>query len=273
MTQIFKEDGTVVPVTAVEAGPCFVIQKKDIKNDGYVAVKCVYGEKKKANKSLLGMFKKVGDTKFRYIREFRMKEDDVMVDKISEGDQITLDAFVVGDVIAVQGTSKGKGFQGVVKRHGFKGGKASHGHKDQLRMPGSIGCTGPARVFKGMKMGGRMGGLNSTVTNLEIVEVDAEKNILYVLGAVPGCSNGLLKIWGNGEFEIKATKLQNAADTTKVITEDKKEEIKEEVATDQQDTTEVKVEEKKEEVKVVAEKKEEVSADAKAMADKKKEEK
>jgi len=204
MSQVFAPDGKVIPVTKVKAGPCLIVQKKNIDQDGYSAIKCAMTKKKTVNKSLLGLFRKFGDNNYQYIKEFRIKSDDPVNDKVKIGDQITVDIFAVGDQVSVVGLCKGKGFQGVVKRHGFKGGKKSHGHKDQLRMPGSIGATGPARVFKGKKMAGRTGGQQVTVTGLEIIEIEPENNILYIKGAIPGARNTLLMVKGEGDFELLA---------------------------------------------------------------------
>ncbi len=191
MSQIFKDD-KVIPVTKVQAGPCLVIQIKTKEKDGYQAVQIGFGKKKKSNKPLKGHLKKSGnkDQEYnRYLREFRIKKTDLKL-----GDKIKVDIFQSGDKVKVVGTSKGKGFQGVVKRHGFHGSPASHGHKDQLRMPGSSGATGPARVFKGKKMPGRMGGKRATVKTLEVIDVIPGKNLLLVKGAVPGARNSLLEI-------------------------------------------------------------------------------
>lgn len=222
MDQVFLPDGTVVPVTKVAAGPCLVMQKRTQETDGYTAVACAYHDSKNVTKSLRGIFKKFGDKNYRYVREFRMKADDEMYDKLNPGDVLTADLFGTGDRITVVGTSKGKGFQGVVKRHGFAGGKKSHGHKDQLRMPGSIGSTGPARVFKGTRMGGRMGGDSVTVTGLEIIAIDVENNLLYIKGALPGARNGLLLISGEGSFEVKAPVVETVAEPAKAKEASKK---------------------------------------------------
>ncbi len=207
MTQYFKEDGTVVPVTRVVAGPCFVTVKKDYEKDGYRSVQLAWGEKKEknTNKALRGFFKKLNLANAQKVKEFRLDKDDTMFEKINAGEKIDVGIFQAGDIAKIQGISKGKGFQGVVKRHGFSGSPASHGHKDQLRMPGSVGATGPARVFKGTRMGGRMGGENVTVFNLEIVDVKAENNELFIKGAVPGAYNSEIFITAEGEFEPQKT--------------------------------------------------------------------
>lgn len=200
MTQIWEDD-KVVAVTPVLAGPCVITQVKAQGKDKYSALQLAFGSRKSKNlkKPQKQQFAKAGVSPM-HVREFRLNKD---VDA-NIGDQINLESFVAGDTIQVTGTSKGKGFQGVVKRHGFKGGDKSHGNKDQLRMPGSIGAKGPAHVFKGMKMGGRMGGDRVTIKNLSIASVDLENNIIYIRGAVPGAINGLLQIKGEGELLIKA---------------------------------------------------------------------
>lgn len=194
MTQIFSEKGDMVPVTVVQAGPCVVTQIKGTEKDGYTAVQIAYGHKNKLKKPQKGHFKELGS--FRYVREFRSNSD------VKVGDQITVGTFAVGDKVKVTGTSKGRGFQGVVKRHGFGGAKASHGTKDQLRMPGSIGATGPAHVFKGMRMPGQMGDDRVTIANLEIIQVDSQENLLYIKGAIPGARNSLVMVYGDGELKI-----------------------------------------------------------------------
>jgi len=209
MSQIFKDDGTVVPVTLIKAGPCQVTQIRKKDKDGYIAFQVGFGEKKKLNKPETGHLKNL--KKYRSLVEFPAAAL-ASADKIDlkRGDEITVGVFEVGDKVKVTGDSKGKGFQGVVKRHGFHGSPASHGHKDQLRMPGSIGATDPARVFPGKRMPGRMGGEQVSVANLEIAKVDTDKGLLYIKGAVPGARNGLLIIKGDGEMKIKEIeKLRN----------------------------------------------------------------
>jgi len=199
MTQKFAKDGTVIPVTKVVAGPCVVTQVKTDKKDGYTAVQIGFGSRKNLNKSVKGHLKNLGN--FQYLREFKISEDEAK--ELAVGEKFTANIFQPSDIIKVTGISKGKGFQGVVKRHGFHGSPASHGHKDQLRMPGSIGATGPAHVFKGQRMPGRMGGGQVTVTNLEVIEVDPEKNEIFIKGAVPGPRNNLLLISGAGDIVIE----------------------------------------------------------------------
>ncbi|PJA90273.1 MAG: 50S ribosomal protein L3 [Candidatus Magasanikbacteria bacterium CG_4_9_14_3_um_filter_32_9] len=190
MTQIFREDGRVVPVTKVQAGPCVITKVKTVKSDGLNAVQIGYGDKKlfRLNKAEQGQLK--GLPALRFKKDFRVDEDSTL----KFGDYFTVSTFVAGEKVKVTGTSKGRGFQGVVKRYSFRGSPASHGHKDQLRMPGSIGATGPARVFKGTRMGGHMGDTQITIENLEIVEINLETNELLIKGAVPGARNGLIWI-------------------------------------------------------------------------------
>ena len=199
MTQKFAEDGTVIPVTKVVAGPCFVTQTKKMGPDGYTAVQLGFGKKSKIAKPQQGHFKNLG--KFRYLKEFRLTAEEAS--RLAVGNKISATIFKPGDIVKVTGTSKGKGFQGVVKRWGFSGSPASHGHKDQLRMPGSIGAGGVQHVFKGMRMGGRTGGSQITVSNLEIIDVDSEKNEIFIKGAVPGARNNLVLISGDGEIVIE----------------------------------------------------------------------
>ncbi|MBU4332683.1 50S ribosomal protein L3 [Patescibacteria group bacterium] len=216
MSQIFADDGTVIPVTKIQAGPCTVTQVKIQEKDGYKAIQVGFGEKKRLNKPLGGHLKGLSNS--RHLVEFRgdtnkTNETNKTNSDLKRGDVITVGVFEPGDKVKVTGVSKGKGFQGVVKRHGFHGSPASHGHKDQLRMPGSIGATDPARVFPGMRMPGRMGGEQVTVTNLEIVKIDKDKNLLYIKGAVPGARNRLLEISGAGEMKIDAGDEGNVGDS------------------------------------------------------------
>lgn len=189
MSQRFDKEGQVIPVTLIEAGPCTVTQVKTIEKDGYNAVQIGFGLKKKLTKPLLGHLKDLAN--FRYLREFRCDSKEW-----SRGQTIDVSIFNPGDLIHVTGISKGRGFAGVVKRHGFAGQSSSHGHKDQLRTSGSIGATAPQRVFRGMRMAGRMGCNQVTVRNLKVIEVDKEKNLLAVKGAVPGARGALVEIRG-----------------------------------------------------------------------------
>ena len=194
MTQLFREDGKMEPVTAVQAGPCTVIQVKTSAKDGYNAVQVGFGEAKKLKSPEKGHLKGLGQ--FRYLREFRVDEKETA----KEGDKLDASVFKIGDKIDVTGISKSKGFAGVVKRHGFAGGPKTHGQSDRLRHPGAIGSTTyPGRVWKGLRMAGRMGADQVTVRGLEVRGADAERNLLLVKGAVPGSKNGLLLIRKSGE--------------------------------------------------------------------------
>ncbi|ADU65088.1 50S ribosomal protein L3 [Desulfurispirillum indicum] len=193
MTQIFCEDGTVIPVTVVEAGPCTVVQVKTVDSDGYAAVQVGFEEalkEKRVSKPLKGHFAKSGVAPQRHLKEFRVEDPA----GFSVGQQLTAEVFAAGDKIDVTGTSKGKGFQGVIKRHGFGGGRATHGSTFH-RAPGSIGmCATPSRTFKNKKMPGRMGGKTTTVQCLEVVKVMADQNLLLVKGAIPGSKGGIIEI-------------------------------------------------------------------------------
>lgn len=199
MTQVFLENGEVVPVTRVQAGPCQVIQVKDEKKNEVKAIQIGFGDIKESRvaKPQTGHLKDL--ELVRHLKDFRIDKEE----GINRGDVITVETFTVGDKVTVVGESKGKGFAGVVKRHHFRGGPASHGHKDNLRMPGAIGSGGIQRVFKGLRMAGRMGGERITVKNLEIIEVHPEINELYLKGAVPGGRNSVLMISGQGELKLK----------------------------------------------------------------------
>lgn len=191
MTQIVDEQGIIVPVTIIEAGPCYVTQKKTVENDGYSAIQLGFGDlrQKSLNKPKAGHLKKSGAPAVKYLREFRV----VTPDDYQEGQKIDASIFATGDVVDVIGTSKGKGFAGTVKRHGFSGGPKTHGQSDRWRAPGSVGAgTTPGRVWKGTRMAGRMGNERVTVQNLKVALVDVEKNVIAVRGAVPGAKNGLV---------------------------------------------------------------------------------
>jgi large subunit ribosomal protein L3 len=195
MTQVFDQQGEVVPVTVIEAGPCFVAQIKTVERDGYSAVQMGFEETKPKHltRPQLQHLQKSNLPALRVLREFRMDDGDLA--SFQEGDKVTVDLFEVGEMVDVVGTSKGRGFAGVVKRHGFHGGPKTHGQSDRHRSPGSIGqCTTPGKVFKGMRMAGRMGGERVTVQGLRVVMVDPERNLLAVQGAVPGAKGGLLVI-------------------------------------------------------------------------------
>jgi large subunit ribosomal protein L3 len=195
MTQIFDDRGEVVPVTVIEAGPCYVAQVKTVERDGYSAVQLGFDEvkPKRLTRPQVRHLQKSNLPALRYLREITLDPEDVA--GFEEGQKLTVGIFEAGEYVDVSGTSKGRGFAGVVKRHGFSGGPKTHGQSDRHRAPGSIGaCTTPGRVFKGKRMAGRMGGDRVTVQNLEVVLVDPERNLLAVRGAVPGAKNGLVLI-------------------------------------------------------------------------------
>jgi len=194
MTQIFEASGVVVPVTVVEAGPCPIVQVRTSEKDGYQAVQLGFGQKKavRATKSEVGHATKAGLAGVpEVLREFAVDEGQAA----SVGEQVTVEMFEVGAKVKVTGTTKGRGFQGVMKRHGFGGGRASHGATRIHRAPGSIGAgTNPSRVIKGKRMPGHMGDVQQTVRNLRVAKVDAERNLLYLRGAIPGPVNGYVFI-------------------------------------------------------------------------------
>ncbi len=193
MTQLFDERGNVVPVTAVEAGPCIVTQKKTLENDGYEAVQVGFGELKasKVNKPMAGHFAKNDVAPKKFLREFRLED----IAAVNVGDLIKADAFAAGEAVDVTGTSKGKGTAGVIKRWNFARLKETHGTGPVHRHAGSQGaCSSPSRVFKGTKGAGRMGCERVTVQNLEIVMVDVENNIIAIKGAIPGPKGGIVMI-------------------------------------------------------------------------------
>ncbi len=193
MTSIFDADGKNVPCTVIEAGPCIVTQVKTKEKDGYEAIQMAYDEQKESRttKPLLGHFAKAKTTPKKMIAEFTRFEKGM---RKEFGDVLKADIFIEGEFIDVVGTSKGKGFQGVVKRHGFAGvGQATHGQHNRLRAPGSLGASSwPSRVFKGMRMGGRMGGNRVKMINLQIMKIIPEKNIVVVKGSVPGPNGSYL---------------------------------------------------------------------------------
>jgi len=195
MTSIYDESGKIIPVTVIEAGPCVVTQVRTKEKDGYDAIQLAYDEKKEKNtsKAMKGHFAKANTTPKKLVKEFSRFEQG---HRKQMGDTLTVDVFMEGEFVDVSGVSKGKGFQGVVKRHHFNGvGQQTHGQHNRLRKPGSIGaCAYPSRVFKGLRMGGHMGARNVKVTNLQIMQIVPEKNLLVVKGSVPGHNNGYLKI-------------------------------------------------------------------------------
>ena len=191
MTSVFSADGKNVPCTVIEAGPCVVTQVKSVEKDGYAAVQLGFQEAKAKNttKPMEGHFKKAGTTPKRHLAEFTGFDKELNL-----GDIVTVGVFEGANFVDVTGTSKGHGFQGVVKRHGFGGvGQTTHGQDDRLRKPGSIGaCSYPAKVFKGMRMGGQMGNERVTTHNLQILKVIPESNLLLIKGSVPGCKGSIL---------------------------------------------------------------------------------
>jgi len=194
MTSIFDDKGESVPCTVIEAGPCFVTQIKTKDKDGYEAIQLGFEEKKPSlvNKPLSGHFKRANVSPKKLLSEFRSFD----ITKFQVGAEIKIDAlFSKGETVSVCGTSKGRGFQGVVKRHHFGGGLRTHGQSDRVRAPGSIGSSSyPSRVFKGMKMAGRMGGDNVTVRNLRIIQIVPESNLVLIKGSVPGFNNSYVEI-------------------------------------------------------------------------------
>ncbi|RII25889.1 MAG: 50S ribosomal protein L3 [Geobacter sp.] len=200
MTQIFVEDGRRIPVTVVEAGPCYVVQKKTAEKDGYNAIQVGFGsqESAKATRAQLGHCKAADKGVFTHLRELRLDS----VDEFNVGDEIRAELFAAGDLIDVTGVSIGKGYQGVMKRWGFKGGRSTHGSRFH-RAPGSIGCSAtPSRVFKNKKMPGQMGNERVTIQRLQVVRVDSADNLLLIKGAIPGTTNGIVVI----RDSVKATK-------------------------------------------------------------------
>ena len=192
MTQIFDENGLVIPVTVIEAGPCVVAQVKTVETDGYDAVQLGFGEvkAKRLNKPEMGHFAKSKLEAKKHLREFRLDS----IENIKVGDEIKADIFAAGEKIDVQGTTKGKGFQGVIKRHGQSRGPMGHGSMYHRR-PGSMGPTStPGRVFKGKKLPGHMGHVTVTIQNLDVIKVDMDKNVILVKGSVPGAKGAILKI-------------------------------------------------------------------------------
>ncbi len=218
MTQVFKDDGTVVPVTRVQSGLCTVTQVKNLKKDGVSAVQVGFGSQKtfRLNKAEQGHLQ--GLATVRFLKDFQTEN----VGDLKRGDQFGVKIFTPGEKVQVVGISKGKGFQGVVKRHGFRGAPATHGHKHDLRMPGSIGAGGVQRVFKGMRMGGHMGMDQITVKNLEIVEIHPDTNEILIKGAIPGARGSLVAIStqeGNIEIEAPVVVEKNEPEQVSVVQE------------------------------------------------------
>ena len=203
MTQIFQEDGQVVPVTVVQAGPCPIVQRKTAAEDGYEAIQLGFGVVKpsRVNKPLTGHFRRHGAALCRVVREFPVADSSQFV----PGQVITVEVFGVGERVKATATSKGKGFTGVMKRHGFRGAPASHGSHESFRHGGSIGSTTyPGRVFKGLRMAGQHGRQTVTIRNLQVVEVRIEDHLVLIKGAVPGPDGGIVVLRGDGEFPALA---------------------------------------------------------------------
>jgi large subunit ribosomal protein L3 len=193
MTQVFDENGNVVPVTVIQAGPCYVTQIRSAEKDGYTAVQLGFGETKpqRLTQGQLGHLRRNSLPALRYLREFRIHGD---VD-VAEGSEVKVDVFATGERVDVIGKSKGRGFAGTIKRHNFHRQPKTHGQSDRERAPGSVGSTTtPGRTFKGQKMAGRMGNERVTAQNLEVVVVDAERNLLAVRGSVPGANGGIVMV-------------------------------------------------------------------------------
>ena len=192
MTQIFNEDGVLVPVTVLQAGPCVVTQVKTVENDGYAAVQVGFGEKREklVNKPMQGHFKKAGVTNKRFVKEFKFDN----AEEYTLGAEIKADIFAAGDKVDASAISTGKGFQGAIKRFGQHRGPMAHGSKFHRHQGSNGACSDPSKVFKGKKMPGHMGSKKITIQNLEVVRVDAEKNLLLVKGAVPGPKKALVTI-------------------------------------------------------------------------------
>lgn len=193
MTQVIQDDGVIVPVTVVEAGPCYVTQIRTQERDGYGAVQIGFGpaKRKHLTQGQRGHLQRAGVPELRYLRELRTREDE----QYELGQRILVDIFQPGESVDIVGKSKGRGFAGVVKRYGFAGGPRTHGQSDRERAPGSIGaCATPGKVWKGKKMPGRMGGKRMTSQNLEVVVVDPERNLLAVRGSVPGPNGSLVLV-------------------------------------------------------------------------------
>jgi large subunit ribosomal protein L3 len=194
MTRIWDEAGTTIPVTIIEAGPCYVTDIKTEEKDGYSAVQLAFGVKKEknVNKPAAGHFKRSEVKPLRFLKEFNSPSGS----ELKLGDELKVDIFKPGDKVKVTGFSKGRGFAGVVKRHGFRGGPVSHGQSDRLRAPGSLGQSSyPSRVYKGLKMAGHLGNKRVSQRGMTIVKIDAEKNLLFIKGSVPGARNSYLEVF------------------------------------------------------------------------------
>ncbi len=194
MTRIFDDTGSVVPVTVIKAGPCYVTQIRSKETDGYNAVQLGFEPKKEKNipRPLQGHFKKANVPTLRYLSEVPV----LNAEEVKIGDQLKVDMFNPGDKVKIAGRSKGRGFTGVIKRHGFSGGQRTHGQSDRFRAPGSIGQSSfPSKVFKGQKMAGRSGNQRNTVRGLQVIRVDTDNHLLFVKGAIPGARNSFVEIY------------------------------------------------------------------------------
>jgi large subunit ribosomal protein L3 len=206
MTQVFDEEGRVVPVTVVHATPNTVAQVKTVETDGYTAVQLAYGSTKKVTRPLAGHLRKAGVTSARAITELRMAAGDELPEL---GATVDVATFGAGDLVDVTGTSRGKGYAGVMKRHNFSGMGDGHGVKKKNRHPGSVGaCSTPGRTFRGTRMAGRMGGERVTVQNLEVVEVDTEHDLILIRGAIPGADGGVVLVRAAVKHPDRAPALQ-----------------------------------------------------------------
>lgn len=211
MTQIFLDEGQVVPVTVIEAGPCHVVQRKTRDRDGYEAVQLGFGEAKpsRVNKPLTGHFQRHGAPLCKVVREFRVED----ASRFQPGQVITVEAFRVGEKVKVTGRSKGRGFTGVIKRHNFRGAPASHGTHEYFRHGGSIGSTTfPGRVFAGLRMAGQHGAQRVTSRNLRIIDVRPEDNVLLVKGAIPGPTGGIVIVQAEGDYPSLAAPQQGVGE-------------------------------------------------------------
>ncbi len=193
MTQIFDDAGKVIPVTVISAGPCYVTQIKTTETDGYNAIQLGYHElkQKHASKPLTGHCKKAQLPPLKYLREFRS----LTTPEAKIGDQVKVEIFAAGEIVEVVATSKGRGFQGSMRRHGFRGANKTHGQSDRWRAPGSLGQSSyPSRVFKGLRMAGKMGNDRVTLSSAQVIKIDPEKNLMFIKGSIPGATDSLVEI-------------------------------------------------------------------------------
>ncbi len=240
--QIFDRDGTVVPVTVIEAGPCTVLQVKTNDRDGYEAVQLGFGVRRRVNEPMKGHFKGLGS--FRYLREFGVDE----IGQWQVGQRVGAEIFEPGDLVNVSGISKGRGFAGVMKRHGFHGGPKTHGQSDRGRSPGSIGASAsPGRVIKGMKMAGHMGAAKVTVRNLEVVDSNPAQGVIMVKGSMPGVKDGLLRIRLARKQAVKRRVVERRAEEAEPEEKKVEEPVAEEAPTEEPQAEEAVAEEPVEE--------------------------